>query len=166
MTHRPDPGSQRLSLTRASVPMVIACIVIYSATSFILGDFYPFCRFHMFAEWSSSHSTIFVQTTNGQVQDPRDFEEWRCDVPMDLRPRAGVECANYISSPSVEARIGTYLRQHTAKVVKGDSGDSGDLGEEVSLIRRIHRFSDPYAAPEVIDCLLAECVALRRKDGG
>lgn len=126
----------------------------YVAIAQGLGNLYPFSTFEMYAGVSThTASRVVAVDPGGGVHEIRDFEAYRCDS-LDLQPSTCSEHGEYYSIGYVERETAEYLAGQSTAPVHGEA-------QTVRLVRRIWRFQGG-GAPEVEDCALANCQAVRR----
>jgi hypothetical protein len=147
--HTPsEPRGPRLGAASAALAVLI--LVVYPILAARLGDFYPLCRFHMFADWSHSQSRVVVRTASGELHEVHRYDAWACEGPIDFKPRSTLECADYVSWAPADIRASRHILNR-----RGEPGQ----GDPVTVIRQVFRFSEDGGPPEILECPLVRCTA-------
>jgi hypothetical protein len=123
----------------------------YLGLALSVGNLYPVSTFEMYAAAPArSASRVIARDAAGAAHEVDEYREWSCDapVPLDRAP-----CASewpYAYTGYLDRAAADWIASHP-----------GSGGEPMEVVRRIFRLG-AAGPPEVRDCVLSRCRAVRR----
>ena len=127
----------------------IVCLT-YVVCGQIVGNFYPFSSFAMYARVAPSATRILAKSSSGNASETAEYTDWQCST-FTLSDCLGAGDTNVVYRDREALQV-----VRDAKALK--SAQRHDH-EAVLLIRRIWRFAPSV---EARDCVMAQCTAERR----
>ena len=121
----------------------------------IVGDFYPFSTFSMYANVrSTSASHVVVRDSAAALHEVYEYASFSCKAAIDVDPPRCRASRDFESIGYIDRDIKEYIEKYSTPNL--------EMGEPVELVRHIWRFQDGSGEVLLEDCLLQRCQAVRK----